>query len=130
MHEKFCALAKRTALALGAIAVLVGCASLFNDTSPPVSIGSEPQGAEVYIDGNLVGRTPAVVNLSTKSRHTVIFRNEGYRDRTYFLETHTGALWVVLDVLGGLLPIIVDAATGDWQELNEETINVVLEEAK
>ena len=110
-----------------AVLVALGCATILNDTSPPVSIGSQPSGADVYVDGNLVGRTPAVIELSTKSHHTVVFRKEGYADRTYLLQTHTGALWVVLDVLTGLIPIIIDIATGDWQELNEDNINVVLQ---
>ena len=119
-------LTKCVVLSAAALAVL-GCATIFNDTSPPVSIGSEPAGADVYVDGNLLGRTPAVIELSTKSSHTVVFRKEGYADRTYLLQTHTGALWVVLDVLTGLIPIVIDAVTGDWQELNEDNINVVLE---
>ena len=119
-------LTKWAFLSAAALAAL-GCATIFNDTSPPVSIGSQPSGADVFVDGNLVGRTPAVIELSTKSHHTVVFRKEGYADRTYLLQTHTGALWVVLDVLTGLIPIIIDIATGDWQELNEDNINVVLQ---
>ncbi len=119
-------LTKCVVLSAVALAVL-GCATILNDTSPPVRIGSEPAGADVYVDGNLLGRTPAVIELSTKSSHTVVFRKEGYADRTYLLQTHTGALWVILDVLSGLVPIVIDLVTGDWQELNEDNINVVLE---
>lgn len=112
--------------ALLAAVLLAGCATLFNDTSPPVSIESDPAGADVYVDGSLMGRTPVVIELSTDRSHRVVFRKEGYADRTYLLQTHTGALWVVLDVLGGLIPVIIDAATGSWQELNTEHVNVVL----
>lgn len=105
----------------------VGCASLLNDTNPPVSITSNPSDAAVYVDGNLMGRTPLTQKMSVKDQHTVVVRKEGYRDGTRSIGTHTGALWIVLDVLLGLIPIIVDAITGDWQELNSDSVHVELE---
>jgi hypothetical protein len=27
-----------------------------------------------------------------------------------------GVKWIVLDILGGFVPVIVDAATGNWYE--------------
>ena len=40
-----------------------------------------------------------------------------------------GASWVILDVLGGLVPIIIDAATGKWNSLDRETCNINLPQA-
>lgn len=39
----------------------------------------------------------------------------------------SGAGWIVLDVLAGLVPIIVDAATGAWYGLDQDNVNAVLE---
>ncbi|GAA5522894.1 hypothetical protein Asal01_02862 [Fodinibius salicampi] len=33
-----------------------------------------------------------------------------------------------LDVLGGLVPVVVDAATGAWYNLDQESINATLKE--
>jgi hypothetical protein len=38
-------------------------------------------------------------------------------ERTFQLRNEIGTLWIILDVVTGLVPIIVDAATGDWYEL-------------
>ena len=38
--------------------------------------------------------------------HTVTFRKAGHRDMTCQLSAKTGAGWVVLDVLTGLVPML------------------------
>ena len=40
-----------------------------------------------------------------------------------------GAGYVVLDVLGGLLPVIIDAATGSWYVLSTNTVHGMLNPA-
>ena len=37
-----------------------------------------------------------------------------------------GIGWVILDILGGLVPLIVDTATGDWFMLDTEHVNVIM----
>jgi len=44
------------------------------------------------------------------------------------LNNSVGAGWFVLDILGGLIPIIIDAATGNWYGLDQEHVNAVLEQ--
>ena len=111
---------------LPGVLVLSSCATLFNDKDPPIGIDSNPAGAEVFVNGNYVGTTPVEVKLTVRQEHAIVFRKEGYEDKTYHLSNSVGVGWIVLDILGGLVPIIVDAATGDWMELNQETVNVVL----
>ena len=36
--------------------------------------------------------------------------------------------WIILDLLGGLISIIVDAATGDWFMLNSDHVHITLQE--
>ena len=118
----------KTITILLALAIaLSGCASILNDTSPPVTITSEPSEADVTVDGHYIGKTPITTELSTKTSHQVRIEKEGYQGRTQFIQSNTGALWVVLDVLSGLIPIVIDAVTGDWAELETENVNLVLE---
>jgi len=35
----------------------------------------------------------------------------------------------VLDILGGLIPIVIDAATGDWNKLDQDSVNAALEKS-
>ena len=55
-----------------------------------------------------------------------MFRKQGYDDQTFRLSNEVGVLWIVLDVVTGLIPLIVDAATGNWLELSDESVDVVL----
>jgi glycerol-3-phosphate acyltransferase PlsY len=66
--------------------------------------------------------------LKTDREYTIEFRKDGYETRTYFLGNKIGAGWIILDVLCGLIPVVVDVATGAWYEFTEENIIVVLEQ--
>jgi hypothetical protein len=105
------------------------CATLFNRGNEKVSLASEP-AARVYIDGTFRGGTPIEVQLEAKRSHTIEFRKEGYQTRTVVIGTHAGGGWIVLDILGGLIPIVVDVATGDWAELDETSVNAALEKSQ
>ena len=107
-------------LAVIIMILLWGCATLFNDKDPPVSFQSNPSAAKVYVNGNYMGDTPFAINLKTDKSYTIEFRKEGYKPKTYFLNNNVGVGWIVLDVLAGLIPIVVDAATGAWYEFSEE----------
>ena len=116
------------ALAFLAIAAVSGCATLFNDKTPSVDVASNPEGASVYVNGNYVGETPVSVDLSVRREHTITFRKDGYKEKTYQVSRSVGIGWVILDILGGLAPLIVDAATGDWFMLDTEYVNVIMAE--
>ena len=108
--------------------VLSGCATLFNEKEPAVSFMSDPSEAQVYINGANMGKTPCAIQLKTNKEYTIEFRKDGYETKTYFLTNEIGAVWIVLDVLAGFIPIIVDAATGAWYDFSEENIVVILDQ--
>ena len=107
--------------------LLVGCATIFKGSTDSCNFTSEPGGAKVYVDGILLGTTPVELELKSDATYSIEFRKEGYQSRTVILNSSVGGGWVVLDVLGGLIPIIIDAATGNWYELDKDHINAVLE---
>lgn len=51
----------------------------------------------------------------------------GSKERTFTIDKKIGATWIVLDVLGGLIPIIVDAATGAWYDVEPHELNAQLD---
>lgn len=66
--------------------------------------------------------------MSIKREHTVTATKEGYRDSTKRVGNYAGALWIILDILlTGLIGLVVDAITGDWQELDRESVHLELE---
>jgi len=108
------------------------CASIVKGSYSSVALNSQPQGAQVYVNGHLMGETP--VRLKLKSRHTyaIEFRKEGYPTKTVTVKNHLAAGWIVLDALFGLVPlvldaVIVDVTTGSWYQLNQKNIDIVLE---
>jgi len=109
-----------------ALILLSGCATLFKGDTQAVPVTSEPAGAEVLVNGILMGTTPIKLKLKTNKTYTITIRKNGV-SRTFTLTNKIGVHWVVLDALSGLLPVIIDAATGAWYELEPDQIHVVLE---
>ena len=116
---------KRKSLLLVALSLMTACATLFNGDREPVSFSSNPSDAEVWINGTLRGKTPLMIELQPNEEYEIVFKKEG-REMAYDLNNHVGAGWVVLDILGGIVPVVVDAATGSWYELDTKVVNVNL----
>ncbi|HMN26177.1 MAG TPA: PEGA domain-containing protein [Ignavibacteriaceae bacterium] len=108
--------------------IFSSCATIFKGSTDDVSFSSEPTGAKVYVNGNLLGTTPVQLELKSKNSYTIEFKKDGYETKTVLLNNSVGGGWIVLDILGGLFPVIIDAATGNWYELDQEHVNGVLEE--
>jgi len=102
---------------------LSSCATLFKGTSEEVNFGSNPSGAEVWIDGKMMGSTPINFKLASKISYTIEFKYQG-QTKSVVLNNHIGAGWIILDVLAGLVPVIIDAATGSWYSLDQKFVNV------
>ena len=107
--------------------LLSSCALIFKGTKEEVRFGSDPQRAEIYIDGVKMGETPFALKLVTKNTYKIEFRLEGYESKSFQINNKVGAGWIVLDILGGLFPIIIDAATGAWYSFDQKNINAILE---
>jgi hypothetical protein len=107
--------------------LIPGCATLFKGISSKLDLNSDPQGAQVFVNGNLMGETPVRIKLESKGTYSIEFKKEGFKTKTFNIQNHVGAGWIVLDILGGLLPIIVDAATGAWYDLDQTAVNAILE---
>jgi hypothetical protein len=106
----------RPLVAAFAICSLSGCAAVLGTKQKDFDLQSSPEGADVFLDGNRVATTPAKVKLSNQAQHTFVFKKEGYKDASCTLARGTGAGWVIFDVITGLVPIIIDAATSSWSQ--------------
>lgn len=115
-------------LIIGLLMLTTGCGAIFTGTEDKVRIQSNPQGATVKVDGANRGKTPTQLNLSSKENHVIRIEKDGYASTTRQVSKSLGAAWLVLDIVGGFIPVIVDAATGGWYKLNRDVINVNLSE--
>lgn len=114
-------------LLLAVLAILTaGCATLFGPKAHGLAVGSEPAGAEVYVNGTLMGSTPLRLELKADQSYVLEFRKEGYESVYRTVKTKLDAGWLILDILGGLIPIVVDASTGNWNKLDQKSVNAIL----
>jgi len=110
--------------------LIAGCATLFGSQKQRVFTSSDPKGADVYVNGTRMGTTPITLDLKANLDYMVEFKKEGYKTIGQKINTKVGAGWVILDVLGGVVPVIIDAATGNWKKLDQDNLNAVLEKEK
>jgi hypothetical protein len=91
--------------------LLSGCATVFTGTKDTLRFDTEPQGAELSINGESICRTPcqASVRRSLGSR-TATLRLEGYREERFRLDTDLN--YVSLANLSFLIGWAIDIATG------------------
>ena len=107
--------------------ILTGCATIFHGSSDKIDFSSNPTGAKVYVNGQFMGTAPFQLKLESKHSYNIEFRKEGYENKIVVVTNSVGAGWIVLDVLFGLVPVIIDAATGNWYSLDQEHVNAALE---
>ena len=104
-----------------------GCATVFKGEHRAVKIGSEPDGAMVFINGEYSGRTPLKLELRPSRPYTIEFRKEGYESEVRRIKNEIGVGWVILDVVLGVVPVLVDGLTGSWYDFDQKNINALLE---
>ena len=103
------------------------CATIFKGNSSKINFNSNPQGAQIYVNGNYMGDTPILLKIESKQTYNIEFKKEGYKTKAFNITNHVGVGWIVLDVIFGLVPVVVDAATGSWYELDQKIVNALLE---
>lgn len=107
--------------------MLSNCATIFKGEYRDVRINSEPDDTQVYINGEFQGRTPLKLELRPDEAYTIEFRREGYKTEVRQIKNKIGVGWIVLDVVFGLVPVLVDALTGAWYEFDQRYVNAILE---
>ncbi len=113
----------RNTIALAAVLSLTAC-SLAAPTTKSIEIIPSAPGAEVFVDGNLVGTGTQTVELSTGKAHSVMAKC-GRSAGTETINRRLSGSGVA-DIVGGLLilvPFLGLTADGAWT-LSPETVNV------
>lgn len=121
-HLVFC-------LLLGSL--LASCASIMHGTKQPVSVSSAPTGATVYLNGQLLGKTPVVADVSRKTQgNRIRLELEGYEAKEIALSRSvSGWVWGNI-IFGGLIGLVVDASTGGMYKITPEVVMTNLSTTK
>lgn len=106
---------------------LTGCATIVKGTTQNIPISTDPPGAEVTADGQLMGQSPIDITLARKRDHLVTISKEGYTQKSIAITKSTGgAVWGNI-LAGGLIGWGIDATSGAQYNLSPESISVQLE---
>lgn len=104
-----------------------GCATLFSGTDEEITFNSSPSGAEVVVDGIIVGTTPTTVEIDRPGLEDqdVTIELDGYETRTFELdkEFNTTSILNIFFWPG----FVVDALTGALFRYDKDTYSVNLE---
>jgi hypothetical protein len=108
-----------------AIDVLAGCATIMSGTTEQIRFESNPPGARVSIHDRTY-LTPAAVELSRQTNHQVQFKADGYLSAQREISRDVNP-WVWANILiGGIPGLIVDSATGAYNDLTPDVVAVDL----
>src|SRR5690606_22977613 len=129
---------RATALCLVSSILFSSCASIFGKSSYPISINSNPVGANVTITDKkgkevFKGQSPTTVTLKSssgyfsKAQYQVKIESEGYSQQIVPINYKLNGWYFGNILLGGIIGmLIVDPATGAMYKLDTPAINVTL----
>lgn len=104
------------ATAVAATVVLTGCATIFGDENRTVRITSEPENANVYYNGTMVGTTPLNLNVDNPmAQNTIVVEKDGFYKNVKPLDVKFQTVgWANILFWPGFL---VDYMTGDMKRV-------------
>lgn len=102
------------------------CCSIVQGRTQKVGISSNPSGAEAEIDGMKI-ITPKILNLERNKNYKIDITKEGYYRAGAIITGHlSGWLWGNV-LLGGLIGMAIDFATGAAYKLEPKNVQIELE---
>jgi len=117
---------KNSLLILSILILTSSCATIMTGKTQEVTFDSEPQGAEVTVNGRVIGKTPTTIQLDKKTDQSVSFKLEGYKTQTRTLETKVSAWFMGNIVLGGFIGSTTDGITGGMHEYSPNQYYITL----
>ncbi len=107
----------------GIALTLTGCATIFGDNTRNISVQSTPGTAQMRVEGETRGATPAVITLPTYiyGGKRIQLIKHGYQEQTLFINTkfQPCTLWNLLFWPG----FLIDAATGNLVKIDPSQLN-------
>ena len=115
-------------IALSFITLLVvsGCSTIIKGSSQVVSIDSNVKGADVKVNGQLIGKTPFSGQIKRGSSTEVTLSKEGYDSKTIIMSTNVEPVFFGNVFCGGFIGSTTDAATGAMYNYAPATYNLDL----
>jgi hypothetical protein len=98
-------------IAVASLVGVAGCATILSGTTQTITLSTNVEGAEVFLDGVQVGTTPFVGPVAKKKEQLRI-ELDGYRSETVVLSKSLDPVFWANIILGGTIGSITDYVTG------------------
>lgn len=102
--------------------LIQSCASIVTGSTDTIRIDSVPQGASFTTNAGHQGKTPAEITVPDTLVLMVTCTQPGYQPTTATLPPHMSGWFLGNILLGGLIGIILDLASGNWRTHEGELI--------
>lgn len=105
------------------------CATIFGGKKNTIKVKGLPEVSQVYLDGKLIGETPLHIRISKyqiQDGSIIEVRSNGYHTMTYEVIRRPHVGYVLLNIVGGSIPLIVDVANGNIYRPNTRNIEYKL----
>jgi hypothetical protein len=105
-----------------ALAALTGCATIVAGGPDTIPITTNPPGAYVYLNGQVVGQTPMTLELDrSRSMADIRIYYPGFVPLQISRYKSLNG-WVFGNFFLMIWPVVIDFATGNWQRFSDEPI--------
>lgn len=122
-----------TLTTMGAMLALGACATVTRGTTNQIQIESEPSGASASTSLNHQCTTPCTITVNRKDEFSVVFKLEGHKEQTIAVRTILAVDGIAglagNVVVGGVVGMGVDAATGATYQHTPNPVRAVMEKA-
>lgn len=106
--------------------VITSCATIVHGSRQQVAIVCDPKRAKIDIDGTSLGHTPYLARLTRRNNHLLKIELEGYLPYEITLKRKLDG-WIFGNILlGGVIGIVIDAATGSMYKLSPKDVTAQL----
>ncbi|WPO81425.1 PEGA domain-containing protein [Chryseobacterium sp. JJR-5R] len=116
------------ALFLGISLSATSCATILTGTKDSITFNSTPEGAKVIHKGIEKCTTPCTAEIPRSlSRQMVTLQREGFNNKEVKLTKTFNAVSLVNILLGGVIGVGIDAATGSLTKYSPNAYKIELE---
>jgi len=124
---------KKIILLSSTLFLLGSCATMIrgSKTSEIVKISGTPKDANIYVNNELVGKSPLNYEVKKRKEHTVRIEKAGYKDVNTSIDTKLNYLWSGISLVGNIITMevgtVVDYKTGAIKDIKTDIIDYKLE---
>jgi hypothetical protein len=111
----------------GAAALMLSsCAAMLSGTTQQISFNSEPQGATVGVNGQILCATPCIADVQRNSTAIATFKKDSYKREEVILSSTINPMTFFNILCGGVFGLVIDGLTGAMWQYSFPSVHVKL----